>query len=191
MKPAAIGVRAHSGWGAVVVVAGEPGALEVLERARITIVDPEHPGARQPYHFAKEKPLPIAEQYLANCAAISERLATEAFEAIVRKHRPVSCAILQGAGRPLPDLAKILAAHPLIHTAEGEFFRAAFRNAAEYLGLKVEAIPERELDARSAATFGKRAIPLQQEIAALGKSMGPPWTTDHKAATLAALLLLA
>jgi hypothetical protein len=32
---------------------------------------------------------------------------------------------------------------------------------------------------------------LQRSIAGLGRSVGPPWTKDHKTAALAAALLLA
>jgi hypothetical protein len=32
---------------------------------------------------------------------------------------------------------------------------------------------------------------VQSKIAGFGRSIGPPWTKDHKAATLAAALVLA
>jgi hypothetical protein len=103
-----------------------------------------------------------------------------------RRYRIVGAAILLASGRPLPPLAKILAAHPLIHTAEGEFFRQAVRQACEGLQIPVTAIRMRELDA--GANTGSE---LQRSIAGLGRSVGPPWTKDHKTAALAAALLLA
>ena len=54
MKPAALGFRAHSGWAALVVVAGDPRAPEVVLRERIEMADPELPGSKQPYHAAEE-----------------------------------------------------------------------------------------------------------------------------------------
>ena len=57
MQPAAIGIRPHSGWGAAVVVAGGPGAIEMVDRRKIVITDPTIQGANQPYHFAKELPI--------------------------------------------------------------------------------------------------------------------------------------
>ena len=181
MQAAAIGIRAHSGWGAVVVVAGGPGAIDLVDRRRITISE-----TSQPYHFAKG--LPDPESYLAECAAASEQLAWEALRGIIlearRRQKDITrCAILLAAGRSLPALPKILASHPLIHTAEGEFFRQCFRQASERLNLKVTGIREKDLDART--------DPLKREIAALGKSLGPPWTSDQKYACLAALLVLA
>jgi hypothetical protein len=196
MIRAAIGIRAHSGWGAAVSVSGGAAKIEVLDRRRIAITDPSIEGANQPYHFAQQQRLSEAEKYLADCAAVSERLAFDALDAIVRELRSrgydvASCAILVASGRALPSLPQILAAHPLIHTAEGEFFRHAFRKAGERLGLPVTGVRERELDARVAAVFGSKAPGLQREIAALGRSLGPPWTTDQKTAALAALLTLA
>jgi hypothetical protein len=196
MTPAAIGIRAHSGWGALVVVAGSPGAIEIIHRRKIVITAPDIKGASQPYHFAKDQSLPAAERYLAECAAASERLAWEALRDTLleakRRDKVVGCcAILLAAGRCQPELPKILASHPLIHTAEGEFFRQSFRRAGERLNMQVTGIRERELDECSRKVFGAAGDSLQREIAGLGNSLGPPWTADQKNACLAALLVLA
>jgi hypothetical protein len=107
-----------------------------------------------------------------------------------RGYRVKGCAILQGSGRALPPLPKILAAHPLIHTAEGVFFREIFQDAFEQLNLRVTGIRERDLDEQSAAIRGRKAPAFRKKIAAFGKQLGPPWTTDQKFAALAAFLLL-
>src|SRR5437588_5517839 len=132
-----------------------------------------------------------SESYLANCAAISERMASAAVAEVVRElegrhYRIVGSAVLLAAGRPLPSLVKILASHPLIHTAEGEFFCNAVRKACEILKIAVTTIRERELDAQAKTTFGKAASQVQHRISTLGISIGPPWTKDHKTAALAA-----
>jgi hypothetical protein len=194
MQPVALGIRTHSGWGALVAVCLNP--VKVVERQRIAITEPDHAGDNQPYHFAKGQNLPKAERYLAEYAAVSEQLAFEALGGIVEElkqhgYLAVGCAILQAAGRPLPALSQILASHSLIHTAEGEFFRRAFWKASERLAIKVTGIRERNLPERAEEVFGSRATQLQREIAAQGKSLGPPWTTDQKTASLAALMVLA
>jgi hypothetical protein len=99
--------------------------------------------------------------------------------------------VLLASGRPLPSLEKILGSHPLIHTAEGEFFRDAVKKACDALKIPITAIREREVDQRAEAAFGNRANLVQRTIAALGTSIGPPWTRDHKTAALAAATLLA
>jgi len=102
-----------------------------------------------------------------------------------------ACAIVLAAGRPLPDLAGILASHALIHTAEGEFFRQVIRKACETLAIAVTGIRERDLDARAASLFGKNKSRVDRKIAEQGRILGPPWTQDQKLATLAATLVLA
>jgi hypothetical protein len=196
MRRAAIGIRPHSGWAAAIVVAGMPGALEVVDRRKIAITSPAVRGSSQPYHFAKDLDLPDAELYLARCAASAEELALEGLremisEATQSENKVESCALLLAAGRPLPELEKILAVHALIHTAEGEFFRQSFRDAARRLKLPVVGVRERDLEASAGARFGVRAEGLRREIAGLGKTLGPPWTADQKNACLAALLALA
>jgi len=159
----------------------------------VIITAPNIKGAQQPYHFAQGQKLSEAESYLATCAAASERLAWEALRKIIQEARRrgkdvARCAILLAAGRNLPALPKILASHPLIHTAEGEFFRQSFRQAGERLGLQVTGIRERDLDERALAVFGAKADSVKGEIAGLGSLLGPPWTSDQKNACLAALL---
>jgi hypothetical protein len=196
MKRAALGVRMHSGWGVLVAISGDANSLEVMDRRRIVTTDAGIPGAKQPYHYAARLQFPEPEKYLATCAAVSERLSLAAIEEVVREldrrqYRIVACAILLAAGRTLPPLLKILASHPLIHTAEGEFFRNVVRKACERLKIPVTAVRERELDERAKIAFGNSASRMQRRIANLGSSIGPPWTKDHKTAALAASMILA
>jgi hypothetical protein len=195
MKPAALGVAMHSGWGVLVAVSREAHSIELLDRKRIVVADPDVAGAIQPYHFAAQLEPPLQEKHLAHRAASSSRLAAQAIAEVVkelegRHYRVAGVAILLASGRALPPLAKILAAHPLIHTAEGEFFRDAVYSACEGLQIPVTKIRVRELDARAKAAFTNKAGQVQSSIASLGRSAGPPWTSDHKTAALAAALLL-
>jgi hypothetical protein len=195
MKRAAFGVRMHSGWGVLVAVSVNPNAVEVLARYRIVTADLAAPGANQPYHYAARLAPPQADKHLAECAAASTRLAATAIDELLseltgRHFHIVGASVLLASGRPLPPLPKILAAHPLIHTAEGEFFRNTVSKACESLDIPVTAIRERELDERAKAGFGNRTSRLLHDIASLGSVIGPPWTRDHKAAAVAAALIL-
>jgi len=167
-----------------------------LERRRITVTIPGTPGANQPYHFAEKLQFAEAEKFLGNCFAASRRLALAAVREVVeelrgRQYRVVGSAVLLASGRPLPPLAKILASHALIHAAEGEFFREVFSKACADLELSVTGVRERDLDERVKTALGKAAARLRQQISAMGRSIGPPWTTDQKTAALAALVVLA
>src|ERR1700689_4722809 len=138
MKRAAFGVQMHSGWGVLMAVSGAPDAIEILARRRIVTADREMPGAIQPYHYAMNLKLPESDKHLAKCAAASTRLAVAAIGDLVaelnaRDFHIVGSAVLLASGRSLPPLEKILASHPLIHTAEGEFFRHTVSQACEDL----------------------------------------------------------
>jgi hypothetical protein len=195
MKRAAIGVRMHSGWGAVVAVSEVAGAPEIVVRHKLVVVAPGAAGAKQPYHFAETLDLAAAEKHLANCLAASTRLAWEGVGAVVnelrdRRYRVVGAAVLLASGRALPPLPNILASHALIHTAEGEFFRDIFSRACGQLDLSVTRIRERDLDQSLGAAFGKSATRLQRQVSEMGHSLGAPWTVDQKTAALAALVVL-
>jgi hypothetical protein len=195
MKRAAIGVRMHSGWGALVAVSQSAGTVEVIDRRRIALTSPGAPGAIQPYHFAKDLELPAAEKFIGDCFTASKRLAAAAIQDVVnelraRKYRVVASAVILASGRPLPSLAKILAAHPLLHAAEGEFFREAFTKACEGLDIPVTGLRQRDLEERARTTFGKAATRISRQISEQGRTLGPPWTSDQKNATLAAFLVL-
>lgn len=200
IKTAAFGLRVHSGWAALVAVAAaaaaDPTSFEVLDRRRVTVIDPATPGAKQPYHFVRECEIPQAEEHLATCAATAAKLAHESIRKVIGEfsaigYRVEAAAILMSSARPLPPLAEILASHPMLHTAEGVFFRDAFRRACTLAKLRVEAIRERELERLAFETFGKGAARLRAEIDGAGKRLGPPWTADQKIAAFAGMLALA
>lgn len=200
MKPAALGFRMHSGWGVVVAVGRDADSPSVVDRRRIMVMDPGVPGGNQPYHFAAnlysvdlspEK----AEQHIAKCGGLSETMALDAIKQILaglskNHYRVTSSAVLMAAGRSLPSLPEILASHPLIHTAEGEFFRKVVIQACGKLKIPVTQIRERDLEERAKLILGKKATEVSRKIAGAGTTLGPPWTADHKAAALAAFLSL-
>jgi hypothetical protein len=196
MKCAAIGVRMHSGWGALVAVANDGGTAEVVERRRIAVVSGGTAGSKQPYHFAKNFELLEAEKFVASCLADSTRLALAEVREVVGKlrssqYRVVGSAVLMASGRPLPPLAQILKSHALIHAAEGEFFREAFLKACEGLRICVTGFRERHLDEFVQAAFGRGTTRMLEQVSTLGRSLGPPWTRDQKSAALAGLVVLA
>jgi hypothetical protein len=183
----------HSGWGLLVAVSEDP--IEILDRRRIVTADPKIPGAIQPYHFASQLEPAEQQKHIEHCAFSSSSLATIAIAELVREllardYRVVGAAVLLASGRSLPALEKILGAHPLIHTAEGEFFRQAAIRACEELQIHVTAIRVRDLDEQVKLAFGKTASHLQDSIARMGSRIGAPWTKDHKTATLAAAFIL-
>ncbi len=132
----------------------------MVERRRLTLCDGSFP--RQPNHAAEPLPPAKAEALVLRSLDSANRLARDelkrALKDIGRSGREVAgAAVLLGSGRPLPaQLAAILAAHPLIHTAEGEMYRDALRLACERASLPVVGFRERDLcrDGRRAAGDG-------------------------------------
>ena len=88
------------------------------------------------------------------------------------------------------SLEEILQSHTLIHAAEGTLFRSVIRSASEELGLRVLQVPAPELVQRAARALGRPKDEVPAFLAQVGRPLGPPWTADHKAASLAALLAL-
>jgi hypothetical protein len=191
----ALGFRAHSGWTAAVAAGGSPSKPIILERQRIETADAGIPGSKQPYHAAKEMCAEKAETFVRQCRESSTLSAIRAVTAWVAQlrqsgHTVVGTGILFASGRPLPNLAAILRSHPLIHTAEGEFFREVLITAGEHCSLPVTKLKEREVWERAAKVFRLPLPDLRRRIGELGNSVGPPWRQDEKLASLAAWIVL-
>jgi hypothetical protein len=193
---AALGFRAHSGWAAMVALAGPVRAPVVIERRRIELAPPEVPRPVQPYHAAQKLTLAEAEEYVRYFTQQAQLLATQTLREMIERlaaegHRATACGAPLGAGRPVPSLEVALASHTMLHTAEGELFRRALIVAGEKNGLSILGIRERDLIERGAGQFGISPKILSNRLVELGQGLGPPWGQDQKVATLAAWLALA
>ena len=185
----AFGLKAHSGWAALVVLGAARGGLEVIDRRRLELVpEGESEWAKQPYHAAENLDPPGARDMVRRGVQSARRNATREMRAGVDRareagHEVAGCAVLMG--EPMPDWSvdEILAVHFRMHKAEGVLFREALARAADECGLRLMAIPEKRLNAHAGDGLVSR-------IANLGKTAGPPWAKDQKEAALAALIAL-
>jgi hypothetical protein len=195
MTRATLGLRAHSGWAALVAIAGTPRMPVVIDRRRVELADAGISESKQPYHAAEGRQLKKAEDIVNRCTATTRRLATEAFRAAIadlrqKGHDVFACGLLLASGRPLPALEAILASHALIHTADGELFRDALIHAAGRLHLPVIRVREKELFDVAGDHLKIPSGQLKGRVAELGRGIGPPWTQDQKLAALIAWLTL-
>jgi hypothetical protein len=195
MKAAAVGLRPHSGWTTLVVVALEKGKPVVLLRERAHLVRTFNYSFRQPYHTAARVPLPEGRTFIAQVKKDARKLAYAALRAAQSRlretdYRMAHGGLLLASARALPSLERILAAHPLIHTADGELFREALAHASAKLGLQEFRVREKELLRLGAQVLRKNEAKLQKQLTELGCSLGSPWTQDEKFAALAAWLAL-
>lgn len=194
MARAILGLRAHSGWAALVAIAGTAKDPEVVDRRRIVLAGPKF--SNQPYHRAEALSVERAATFLERCSNDSRRLAEDGLRATISAlsqggHRVAGCALLLASGRPLPPLASVLSSHALIHAADGEHYREALSRAAESLGLPVARVREKDVWTEASAALGARSDAIADRVSALGKPLGPPWTQDQKLAAAAAWLALA
>ncbi|HVH70234.1 MAG TPA: hypothetical protein VNB49_03875 [Candidatus Dormibacteraeota bacterium] len=195
MRQAAVGLRVHSGWSAMVAVCVEKGAPRVLARERVQLVETFTYRFRQPYHTAEKMPLGEARKFVSRVQAEAGKLAYRAIhsaQADLEKQgiTLTRFALLLASGRVLPSFEKILASHALIHTADGELFREALLSGAKGCGLEMIGIKERELLERGRQMLRVQSTVLLRRITELGKIFGSPWSQDEKFATLAAWLAL-
>jgi hypothetical protein len=195
VKNAAVGFRAHSGWAAMVAVAGPLTEPTVLDRRIVHLVKTFTYTFRQPYHTAEKMPFSDGAKFIKNSCTEAEHLALAAIRGLKKDLEELgwnlsACGLLLASGRALPELKKILASHAVIHTADGELFRDALRNACAECDLPVIAVKEREIFDAGSSALRLKPDALKRRIAAMGKALGPPWSQDEKLSALAAWVSL-
>ena len=195
MKAAAVGFRPHSGWTSLVVVSVERGLPVVLLRERVHLVKTFNYDYRQPYHTAARVGLAEGRPFIAQVKNEAQQLARAALRRVQAKlaaagYRLTHCGLLLGSGRVLPALEKILVAHPLIHTADGELFREALTRASTRCGLQLLCTKDKSLVSEAAESFHAKEAALLRRVTEVGKTQGAPWAQDEKYATLIAWLAL-
>jgi hypothetical protein len=193
VKTAALGLRAHSGWTALVALSVSKGAPCVLARQRVHLVKTFTYKFRQPYHTAKRMPPDEGRAFVARVQSEARRLAYHAIRELqsslkAQDYKLTRCGLVLASGRPLPRLPQILASHALIHTADGELFRGALLHAGARCGFASAAVRERELLSEASRVLRLKPDDLTRRIADLGREIGPPWSQDEKLASLAAWL---
>ena len=192
----ALGLKAHSGWAALVVLGTRDGELHVVDRRRLELAEEaDAQWAKQPYHAAEGLRSDEARKVVQRGVAAARKLAVREMRAAVKrareaKHEIVACAVL--VADPMPDwsVEEILAVHFRMHQAEGVLFRDALARAADACGLRLVAMPEKLLTEQAEWALATSASALIKRIATLGKSAGPPWGRDQKDAALAAMIAL-
>ena len=169
---------------------------EVIDRRRIELIEAGSPGGVQPYHVARTMDLPKADEFIKGVIAAINRsalLAVRAFaETISGKNQKITCCgIVLASGRALPSLEAMLRSHAMVHTAEGELYRAAIARAAKNLSWRCVRVPERDLYKLASKRLRIPEPKLKLRITEMGRAVGSPWSADEKCATLIAWLALA
>ena len=193
----AFGMKAHSGWAALVVLGKRGAELQVVERRRVDLVERDDAAwAKQPYHAAERLKPEAARELVERGLGTARRVAVREISAAEQRargagHQVAACGVL--TVDPMPDwtVDEILAVHFRMHKAEGVLFRDALVRASRACGLTCVEILEKQLDQQAEAALAAPLTDLRKTIASLGKAAGPPWGKDQKDASLAAMIALA
>ncbi len=192
-RVAALGCRAHTGWAALVVVAGRFARPEILLRGRAELADPSGRVRKNVYQAARgleptaaASMVKAAERIAGAQAAVALEQTLQEVDTVVR-----SCAVVVGAFPAGARLESILASHALAHAAEGRLYQRALLQGAESLGLDAAAVPKRSIWEEGASAIGDAPDELRHRIDELRREIGPPWAEDQKLAALAAWITLA
>jgi hypothetical protein len=192
----AFGLKAHSGWAALVVLGDHEGGHAVIDRRRLElVVEGEAGWAKQPYHAAEGLGRSEARGIVGRGIEAARRNATREMRAALDRarragHAVAACAVLMGEPMPEWSVEEILAVHFRMHKAEGILFREALAEAATECRVRLVAIPEKRLGEQAERVLAAPLSALVQRVSALGKIAGPPWGKDQKDAALGAMIAL-
>ncbi len=151
----AFGLKAHSGWSALVVVAVGDGEIQVIDSRRIELIDAaDAASSKQPYHAAENLDAKAARDLVSRGVAAARRAAVKEMRAAVERsrlsrHLVATCAVLVPEPMPAWSIDEILAVHFRMHKAEGVLFPDVLVQAARACGLNVVTIPEKRLRERA------------------------------------------
>jgi hypothetical protein len=177
----AIGMVPHTGWAWLVRVRGESGAAKVESRAKVVACEVLD---GQLYHLAAERTRDQAE-FLAERRAAA---VAEAGRALAPHLGDALAVVVLGKLVSLPPLERIVAAHPFMHGAEGELWRAVFAEACAVSGVAVTRALAEEVRRAQLKRHGSPAI--EAFLAAGRREVGPPWSREPQDAALAAWSLV-
>lgn len=180
----------------MVALEGSVAAPRVILRRRLDLLDRSIRGAAQPYHTAAEMTLEAAAEFLGRCREATWATAAHALRCAVdeiakKGYQTTGGCVLMSSGRDVSDLKTILGSHPLLHTAEGQFYREALKAACTACEVPVSGVKEKEAAGVAAETLGFSPDELERRVAELGKLIGPPWGQDQKLSATGAWIVLA
>jgi hypothetical protein len=187
----ALGLKARTGR-AILVAIGVSRELQVLARSQFLLLPA---GAFAPYHAAEGLPAAAARQSVERSIAAAHRLAEEgirrAVEAMTEAgHEVCGSGLLVANPMPPWSTDEILAVHVRMHQAEGQLFRDVLVAGSRACGLAATSLREKTALDDAASSLGLDRTDLEARLAALGKTVGPPWGKDQKEAAAAAIVAL-
>ncbi len=178
-----VGVSDHGGW-AVLVTAADDGTL--LDRRRVELVDEDLPGI--PHHSEGQwLPLDEAVALVERVRASAERHAKLALNAVATAlpGRILGVALRECPELP-PTIAERIKDYRAHNVADWVMYRKSLAAAAEARGWAVHWYDSKKVFEAAREALGIED--LDAHFLRLRKSIGPPWSKDHKLAMAAAIV---
>jgi hypothetical protein len=177
-----VGVAHHFGWAVAVT---SDAAHRVVDRRRIALVEPGVAAA--PIHSDGKD---LADDALAALVAQVRRSAVRATAASLDElaaavGEPIASLSLRAWPPDFPDDLATLRRVPYEARADSVMYRQVLDDAARARGWAVHLFEARDVEARAAAVLGERAAEV---LDGPRRTLGPPWTKDHRMALAATVL---
>lgn len=187
---AAAGFTVKSGWACAVLVGGTTSSPRLLDSRRVEISDPDIPDAKQPYHAGFGTARGAGDE-LKRLVASVKGYGRKSVSALIREYQ--RSASVKSAGvvaGSLIDPQTIGNDHIRIHALEGQLFREVLVGAAEKNGVGCSVWRERDLYGVAEKQLKTAETVIRKKLTALGEGASGGWRAEHKAAALAAWLVL-
>ena len=178
-----IGVSDHGGWAVLVTVAGD-GTL--LDRRRVELVDEDLP--KIPHHSEGQAlPLHEAVALVERVRVSAERHAKLGLDAVAMTVPGCILGVaLRQCPRLPPTIAERIKDYRAQNVADWVMYRRALAAAAEARGWDVHWFDARKVFDAASAALG--IADFDAHFLQLRKSIGPPWSMDHKIAMAGAIV---
>jgi hypothetical protein len=188
---AAVGFTVKSGWASVVLLEAPDGKPLVGDSRRLELCEPSIPEARQPYHAGFGTARSDGEalhQLVASVERFGTRAVIELLTDYQAQRQVVGVGIVAGS---LIDPATIANAHIRIHALEGRLFRQVIEAGALDREVETRTWRERDLYGDAVRLLNRSEASIRTSVTTLGRAITGGWRSEHKAAALAAWLVLA
>jgi hypothetical protein len=192
--PCVVSVAEHTGWAHVVCVAAVNKVPVVVERRRVTLIDPGLP--TMPYeHDTAAMNVDEANALVAKVRRSVEARTALALQRIVAElpsHGVAALAIREPQFTELPkSIADVRASYRLQCAADGMLYQMALVGAAQQLNLEVYPYRRGEEVSRAAVQLKVAPAAIEEFLARTGRPAGAPWTHEHRRAFAAGIAALA
>jgi hypothetical protein len=193
--PCVVSVAEHSGWAYVISVAASGVVPIVIERRRVTLIDPGLP--KMPYeHESVGMREAEANALIARVRRSIAARTGLALQHVVTELSPAYAAVALAIRKPpfpeLPgDVRAVRQSYRLQCAADGMLYQVAICHAARQLDLEVQLFRRGDEAAWAAQSLSVSPGEVEEFVAGRGRPAGAPWTLEHRRAYAAGIAALA